>query len=78
MTTASATEFVTLRGGVCVPLGALQLLWGLENRGFRITVDTTGFLVVAPRAQLTAEDDHAIRHHRDALLALVQYCERVQ
>ncbi|HXG57072.1 MAG TPA: hypothetical protein VNJ03_16970 [Vicinamibacterales bacterium] len=78
MTTASATELVTLTGGLCVPLPSLQLLWSLEDRGFRITVDTDGYLVISPRSRLTTEDDQAIRQHRDVLIALVRHCEAVQ
>jgi hypothetical protein len=76
-TTAPATDTVVLRGGLSVPLAALQLLWDLELRGFCLS-DEEGSLVVSPRSRLTAADDAAIRRRRDELLALVQYCDRVQ
>lgn len=70
---------VTLRGGLCVPLTALQLLWQLEDRGFRVRLDDRdGALVVSPGANLTPDDREAIRTHKPELLRLVAYCEAVQ
>lgn len=31
-------------------------------------------LIVRPRARIAPTDDHAIRQHRDALIALARYC----
>jgi hypothetical protein len=76
-TTLSATESVVLRGGLAVPLAAVQLLWGLEERGFRLAIEGEA-LVVAPRSQLTRDDDQAIRAHRDELIELIKYCEAIQ
>lgn len=67
---------VLLHGGYSIPLPALQLLWELEGRGFTLYVDA-GSLVVTPRSQLSASDDEAIRRHRDALIVVVLYCERL-
>lgn len=77
MPTATKAETVVLRGGFSVPLPALQLLWALETRGLRVSADADG-LLVAPRSQLTDEDDRGIRRYRDELLALVRYCESIQ
>jgi hypothetical protein len=71
---ALTTELVTLGGGLCVPLPALQLLWDLEARGFTLLLDDDG-LMVRPRTQITPADDKAIRQHRDELIALVKHCE---
>ena len=68
---------VVLRGGLSVPLAALRLLWDLEARGFSLTDDGEA-LRVAPRSRLNQDDDHALRQHRDELLALVRYCEGIQ
>lgn len=72
---AEAVEVVTLRGGVTVPLAALQLLWGLEARAFEITALADGCLHVRPKARLTTEDRDAIRRHRTDLVTLVRYCD---
>jgi hypothetical protein len=74
---ATDTPTIVLRGGLQVPLNALRLLWGLEERGFNITEEDS-MLGVSPRSKITAADDIAIRQHRDELLELVRYCETVQ
>lgn len=73
----AATETVLLSGGFTVPIAVLQLAWDLEARGLELREDC-GQLVVSPRSKITAEDDAAIRRHRDELLALVTYCEGIQ
>jgi hypothetical protein len=67
-------QLVTLFGGLCVALPALQLLWDLEARGLEVRADDDG-LVVRPKSRITPSDDKAIRMHRDQLIALVKYCE---
>jgi hypothetical protein len=57
-------------------LPALQLLWALEARGFTLSMDVEGYLLVAPKSRLSDVDDRALREHRDEILALVQYCDR--
>lgn len=42
MPTTTASEVVVLRGGLSVPLPALQLLWCLEDRGLLIRLDEAG------------------------------------
>jgi hypothetical protein len=75
--TTPATELVTLKDGLSVSRAALLTLWALEERAFTITEDG-GVLRVKPSSNLTSADDAAIRQHRDELVALVRYCERVQ
>jgi hypothetical protein len=70
-------EIVALAGGLAVPLGALRLLWRLEDHGFAITVSDAG-LHVSPRSQVTPADDAAIRQFRNELIQLVEYCEAIQ
>ena len=72
--TASEVETVMLKGGVSVPLPALQLLWNLENRGLTVKLDDTGALLVGPRGRLTPRDRGAIQRNRDTLARLVTYC----
>ena len=62
-------------GGFSVPLPALRLLWDLEERGFHLGQAEDGALLVSPRSRLTADDDAAIRNHKDELKALVGFCE---
>ena len=74
-TTARASELVALRGGLAVPVAALRVLWGLEERDFAVRLAEDGVLLVAPGSKLTTEDRQAIAHHREALRELVAYCE---
>jgi hypothetical protein len=74
---ATKAETVVIRGGLSVPLAALRVLWDLEARGFTLTAADDG-LIIAPRSRLTADDDRAIRRHRDELIALLRYCETIQ
>ena len=70
-TTAPSSELVTLRDGHSVPLAALQVLWGLEDRQFDITLTDTGKIRVRPASALTVADRLAIRLHRETLWTLV-------
>ena len=71
---APVSELVTLRGGLAVPVVALRVLWGLEERHFDVRLADDGALLVAPGSKLTAGDRAAIAEHRDALRDLVAYC----
>ena len=68
----SDVDVVVLKGGVTVPLPALQLAWQLEHRGITVIEDGDG-LVVRPRQCLTDEDRAAIRAWRDALRVIARY-----
>jgi hypothetical protein len=78
MATAIASETVVLKGGLCVSVEALRLLWAFENRGCIVRCEDDGPLFVGPRNQLTEVDVERIREHRDELVALVNCCETVQ
>lgn len=67
---------ISLRGGLVVSRHALELLWELERREFRIAV-TANKLGVTPRLQLSAEDKTNINQHQTELIALVRYCDDV-
>ena len=73
-TIAPASELVALRGGLAVPVEALRLLWGLEERDFDVRLADDGALLVAPGSKLTTADRRAIAEHRDVLRELVAYC----
>jgi hypothetical protein len=51
-----APALVVLKGGLTVPLEALQLAWALENRGARFTVDGIELVVDSPCVLLTNAD----------------------
>ncbi|MBA3638419.1 MAG: hypothetical protein M3451_09640 [Chloroflexota bacterium] len=78
MSSSEPVELVMLQPGCYVPLVALQLLWRLEDAGFRIDLTVDGRLRIGPRSRLTTADDQSIRQHRDVLVALVRHCETVQ
>jgi hypothetical protein len=78
MAMATASDTVVLKGGLCVSVDALRLLWAFENRGCVVRREEDGSLFIGPRDQITAADAARIREHRDELLALVNYCETVQ
>ena len=73
---ATSSDLVTLRGGLVVPLAALELLWELERRGCAVRREGDGMLFVGPRELVTAADAVRIRAYRDDVLALVDYCEQ--
>jgi hypothetical protein len=74
-TTSHVSDLVALRGGLAVPVEALRILWALEARAFDVRLADDGALLVAPGSKLTTDDRAAIAEHRDALRALVAYCE---
>ena len=74
-TTAPASELVTLRGGLVVPVEALRILWLLEERAFDVRLADDGVLLVTPGSKLTTDDRRTIRRHRDDLRQLVRYCD---
>lgn len=63
-------EYVLLKG-LTVPLPALQLLWSLEERGFRMTLSVDEAFVVDPIEELTDVDRAGIHRWRRHLAALV-------
>jgi hypothetical protein len=69
-----ATTFVVLKGGLAVPLEALQLAWALEGRGATFAVDGDDLVVEGARGLLTEADRAAIRRLRGHLKAIASYC----
>jgi hypothetical protein len=68
-----ATALVVLKGGLTVPLEALQLAWALENRGVTLAVDDIHLVVDSPRGLLTDADQAAIRRWKRHLMAIAAY-----
>jgi hypothetical protein len=68
-----ATAFVVLKGGLTVPLEALQLAWALEDRGATFTIDGIDLVVDGPRGLLTEADQVAIRRWKRHLMAIATY-----
>ncbi|MEZ5290167.1 MAG: hypothetical protein R2745_03715 [Vicinamibacterales bacterium] len=66
-------RFVFLRdGGPVVPLEAVQLALRLEAEGFRFSLDTDGWLMVAPIDEVCPADRAALRKwHRHISMVLV-------
>lgn len=73
----SASDFVMLRGGLTLPLAAVQLAWSLEDRGLHLDLDGD-VLNVGPGDRLTDEDRALIRRWKPHLVALVRSCEVIQ
>jgi hypothetical protein len=65
MPMATASETVVLKGGLCVSIDALRLLWAFENRGCIVRREEDGTLFVGPRHEITPADVERIREHRD-------------
>ena len=68
-----ATGFVVLKGGLTVPLEALQLAWALEDRGATFAVDGEDLVVEGPAGLLTDANRIAIRRCREHLKAIASY-----
>lgn len=67
------TEYVTLKGGLVLPLPALRLFWSLEDRGFHLTVDADQTFVLTPTERLTDADRAGIYRWWRHLAAIVSY-----
>jgi hypothetical protein len=68
-----ATAFVVLKGGLTLPLEALQLAWAHEDRGATFAVDGDELVIDGPRGMLTDADQVAIRRWKGHLMAIATY-----
>lgn len=75
---ASVDGFVTLRGGLVLPVEALRIVWALEAREIYIRVENADTLVVGPRRLITDADRAALKRWKPHVIALVEYCADVQ
>jgi hypothetical protein len=66
-------EFVTLKGGVTIPVPALRLALDLEARGVPLATDADHQFVVPKDERLTADDLVNIQRWRAQLGAIVDY-----
>lgn len=70
----SASEpFVSLLGGLTLPLAPVLLALDLEQRGLSLTFEDNDVLIVGPRERLTNDDRTLIRRWKLHLLALLAY-----
>jgi len=70
---APVTAFVTLRGGLVLPVPALALALDLERRGFQMGLDADQQFQIVPAGALTELDQAAIQRWRRHLGAIVAY-----
>jgi hypothetical protein len=69
------SRFVTLRGGLTLPVEPLELALRLEAEGFNLRLDgDDGELIVEPADSLTAEDRAAIARWQRHLAVILRYC----
>jgi hypothetical protein len=68
----TASQTVTLKGGIVVSVDALKLLWSLEDRGCDVRVDGGGALRLL--GKVTERDREAVRAHQQDVLNIVRYC----
>jgi hypothetical protein len=65
-------RYVSLRGGLVVPVTPVLLLLDLESRGFQISRDGDD-MVINPFQRLTAEDIRSLKLWKRHVLALLDY-----
>jgi hypothetical protein len=68
----SASDFITLAGGLTVPLEPLMLALDLESRGVDLSVEGDQ-LLVRPQSAITDDDRQQLRRWKRHLIALVSY-----
>ena len=73
LTALTPVKFVTLNGGLTVPVPALQLALDLEARGIPLSTDAHHQFVVPTDDRLTTDDRVAIRRWHRHLGAIVAY-----
>jgi hypothetical protein len=68
----SACDFVTLKGGLTLPVAAVRLALDLQARGLHLGADGD-MLTIGPRALVTDDDRALCRRWKQHLLAIVAY-----
>lgn len=76
-TTESDSAWITLRDGPTVPTQLVLWMLACEDRGIRFRLCADGFLQLGPRASVRPDDLAFAKQHRELLLALVAYCDRL-
>lgn len=72
-TTPEPPPYVELKGGLTVPIKALELALALERRGFRLRVEKDDLKVGSGRGTLTDEDRENLKTYRAHIIAIVAY-----
>ena len=72
----SPADAVTLKSGLTVPVGTLQRLWAMEDRGIRFEV-VADALRAGPSALLNDDDRRFLREAKAEVVAVVRYCDEV-
>lgn len=71
--TRPVAPLVVLRGGLTVPLDALQFAWSLEDRGATLAIDAGDLVIEGPPGFLTADDCTALGRWQGPLQAMARY-----
>jgi hypothetical protein len=69
----SGSEFVTLRGGLILPVEAMTLALSIESRGGALSLEGDDLVIDGPTGLLTEADRAAIRRWRRHLKMIVEY-----
>jgi hypothetical protein len=70
---ATKAAFVLLKGGLAVPVAALQLALDLEARGIVLAVEGPDLVLDDPTSLLTETDRSLIRRWKLHLMAIATY-----
>lgn len=65
-------RYVSLDGGLVIPVEPLLLTLDLQARGFTLTPDGSDILI-SPFSQLTSEDCRQIRRWKSHVIAILKY-----
>ena len=68
---SGSSDFVMLKGGLTVPVAAIQFALDLESRGCELRLDGGDGLLVGPRERVTDADRDGIRRWRYHLRAIL-------
>lgn len=68
----NGSEFITLRGGLTVPVEPVMLALDLEQRGFAMWAEGEDILV-QPAKRLTPEDIAGLKQWKRHVVALLNY-----
>ena len=68
----AASDYVTLRGGLCVPLAPMLLALQLEERGVHMQRDGEN-VCVKPWSRVTEQERAELKRWKTHILALLDY-----
>lgn len=73
----SHEPLIPLRDGPAVPASVVVWMTNAEERGVRFRLDSDGLIHLGPRARVQADDLTFVRDHRAAVLACIDYINRI-